>query len=283
MVEWVYTPNALMPEGATFPQGVSRYAAVVEYDGSRYSGWQRQNHSPSVQACVEAALSKVANQSLSVACAGRTDSGVHGTFQVIHWDTSARRECGNWLKGANVNLPSDIKLQWVGRVNEEFHARFSATARTYRYIVCNTPQKPAILNGGVTWEPKPLDIDAMNAACPALLGEQDYSAFRAAGCQSRSHFRNVTAARWQRVGSYLVFEITANAFLLHMVRNIVGSMLEVGRGRQSSTWISELLQSADRTLAAPTAPPNGLYLVGVDYPPGYDLPPSPTGPLTFGC
>jgi tRNA pseudouridine38-40 synthase len=271
-----------VPEGELLPEGVRRIAAAVEYDGSSFCGWQRQTHSPSVQAEVETALTTVANQPVTIACAGRTDTGVHGTNQIIHFDTGADRTPRNWLLGANANLPFGIRVHWVSEQPAQFHARFSATARTYRYLIANQPQRPAICHHGLTWEKKLLNESLMNQAAQQLIGEQDFSSFRAAGCQSRSPNRNVHAVNVWRQGNLVVVEITANAFLHHMVRNIVGSLLCVGRGSQPVEWLGSLLQKKDRTQAPATAPANGLYLVTVRYPGHFEMPSFIPGPLFIG-
>lgn len=275
---WVYLTNGLLPDDQILPEGIRRIAAAVEYDGSSFCGWQRQTHSPSVQAEVEAALTSVANQPVTVACAGRTDTGVHGTNQIIHFDTSAERVPRNWLLGANANLPFSIRVHWVEEKPAQFHARFSATARTYRYLIANQPQRPAICHHGLAWEKRSLNESLMHQAAQQLLGEHDFSSFRAAGCQSRSPNRNVHAVNIWRQGTLVIVEITANAFLHHMVRNIIGSLLCVGRGDQPVDWLEALLQKKDRTQAPATAPANGLYLVGVNYPDNFEIPEFIPGP-----
>lgn len=276
---WVYTPNAKIPEGQSLPPGVKRYAAVVTYDGSAFCGFQKQKHSPSVQQELERALSAVANAELVVSCAGRTDTSVHASYQVIHFDTSAERTGRNWVKGANSQLPDSVSVLWAGQVSEQFHARFSATSRTYKYIMHCSPARPAILAQGVTWVPYTLNAAAMQEACQYLLGEQDFSAFRGAGCQSLSPNRNITRASITAVGELLVFEVSANAFVLHMVRNIIGSLMEVGFGRRDPSWIAELLRGKDRRKSAATASPKGLYLADVCYPEYFGLPLSSGGPI----
>lgn len=261
---------------------LQRWAAVVEYDGSAYNGWQRQKHSTTVQQQVEQALSRVANEAVTLVCAGRTDSGVHATNQVIHFDSAAAREPRNWLLGANANLPLDIRLRWVGAVANDFSARFSARKRTYRYVIHNSAHPPALFQRNVTWVSERLDAVAMHRAGQQLLGEQDFSSFRAAGCQSNTPFRCVEHLRVHRFGELVVVEICANAFLHHMVRNIVGALLAVGKGAQSEAWLGELLRHRDRTLAPPTAPANGLYLVGVEYPPNCGVAVLPFGPVLLG-
>lgn len=278
-LDWVYSPNCKIPEGQSLPAGIKRYAAVVSYDGSAFCGFQKQKHSPSVQQELERALSSVADEELIVSCAGRTDTAVHASHQVIHFDSSAERSGRNWLKGANSRLPDSISILWAGQVPERFHARFSATSRTYRYVMHASSARPAVLSQGVTWVRYPLNVELMQAACEHLLGEQDFSAFRGAGCQSNSPYRNITSARVVKLGQLVVFEVSANAFVLHMVRNIVGSLMEVGFARQKPGWIAELIAGKDRCKSAATAAPNGLYLVDVDYPQNFGIAELERGPL----
>ena len=268
-----------MPEGQELPSGVSRFAAIVQYQGADFCGFQRQKHSPSVQQELEQALSYVADCPLKIHCAGRTDTAVHASHQVIHFDTSAERSGYSWVQGANSQLPDSISLIWADKISQDFHARFSAGARTYRYVIDNSPTRPAIMAAAVTWFKKPLDISLMQQSCEYLLGEQDFSAFRGSGCQSNSPWRNVHKANVYRRGNLVIFEITANAFLLHMVRNIVGSLLEVGTARQKPQWIQQLLAQGDRCKSAATAAPDGLYLVAVDYPARFGLPALAKGPV----
>ncbi len=249
-----------------------RIAAGVEYNGSRYHGWQYQSNSLAVQQLVEAALSKVANQPITVMCAGRTDTGVHATAQVIHFDSHAQRAEHSWVFGANTNMPFDISLLWARPVSDDFHARFSATARRYRYVINNRWTRTALFNSLVSSYHKALDADAMHTAAQSLLGEQDFSAFRAAECQSNTPMREVFALDVLRVGDYIYIDIEANAFLHHMVRNIVGVLLAIGMGDRPVSWAAEVLALRDRRQAGVTAPPNGLYLVDVQYPAHYGLP-----------
>ncbi len=259
--------------------GVCKLALGIEYDGSRYYGWQRQQEVRSVQARLEQALSQVANHEVKVFCAGRTDAGVHGTGQVVHFETTSARKDAAWTLGVNANLPDDIAVRWVKAVPEEFHARFSATARRYRYVIYNHRLRPAILNGGVTHYHQPLDAERMHRAGQCLLGENDFTSFRAVQCQSRTPWRNVMHLNVSRHGAYVVVDIKANAFVHHMVRNIVGSLMEIGCGNQPESWMAELLAAKDRKLAAATAKAEGLYLVSVDYPARFALPTPPMGPL----
>lgn len=256
-----------------------KVALGIEYQGSNYYGWQRQREVRSVQSCLELALSKVANHPVEVFCAGRTDAGVHATGQVLHFETTAQRADAAWTLGVNAHLPADISVRWAKSVDLAFHARFSATARRYRYIICNQRLRPAILGNGMTHYYHPLQAELMQLAAQSLLGEQDFTSFRAMQCQSRSPWREVHHVSVWRQAQYIVVDIKANAFVHHMVRNIVGSLLEVGAGNRPVTWIAELLAAKDRTLAAATARPEGLYLVAVDYPANFALPSAEIGPL----
>ncbi|MGF1739672.1 tRNA pseudouridine(38-40) synthase TruA [Vibrio profundum] len=256
-----------------------RIALGIEYDGARYFGWQRQREVRSVQQELEKALSVVANGPIEVQCAGRTDAGVHGTGQVVHFDTEASRKVVAWSMGANANLPKDITVRWAKEVDEEFHARFTATARRYRYVIFNNALRPAILGAGVSHYHGALDAEKMHQAGQQLLGENDFSSFRAAHCQSRSPWRNMMHLNVSRHGNYVVIDIKANAFVHHMVRNIVGSLIVVGKNEQPPEWIGWLLQQKDRKLAGATAKAEGLYLVDVDYPEVFELPRVAIGPL----
>lgn len=256
-----------------------RIALGIEYDGSQVYGWQRQREVPSVQQYLEEALGKVADSPIQVQCAGRTDAGVHATGQVVHFECDAERNMRAWTLGVNANLPDAVAVKWAKQVDSAFHARFSATARRYRYIIYNHKMRPAIARGGLTHIHMPLDAERMQQSAQALLGEQDFSAFRAALCQSKSPWRNVEYIRVYRTGDYVVIDIKANAFVHHMVRNIAGSLIEVGAGLQPVEWVGELLAGKDRTQAAATAKPNGLYLTQVSYPAHFALPDNPPGPL----
>ncbi len=249
-----------------------KMALGIEYDGSRYCGWQRQNEVTSIQACLESALFKIARQPISLCCAGRTDAGVHATGQVVHFMTTVLRPDTAWTLGMNAHLPPDIAVRWVKRVAQDFHARFSATARRYLYIIFNHSHRPAVLARGVTHYHRPLDAVRMANAAQCLVGEHDFTSFRAVQCQSRTAWRNIKHINVTRQGAYVIVDIKANAFVYHMVRNIVGSLLEIGCGKQDVHWISELLAQKDRTCAAATAKAEGLYLVSVDYPDHFDLP-----------
>ena len=253
-------------------------AAAIEYDGSKYCGWQKQIHSPSIQHEVELALSNIANEPIDTICAGRTDTGVHGLNQIIHFDTISERSSRQWLLGANANLPKNIRIHWIDKKKPEFHARYSALTRTYRYYISNQFYRSALQHNHLTWEKNNLDEKLMNIASMHLLGEHDFTSFRAAGCQSLSPNRSVQFVKAWREDNLVIFEITANSFLHHMVRNIVGSLIIIGKGERPPEWISSLISERDRTIAAPTAPSNGLYLFGVDYPEEFCIPKYKFGP-----
>ncbi len=249
-----------------------RWAVGIEYAGSAYLGWQRLGHGPSVQASVEEALGRVAAHPVHVVCAGRTDAGVHARCQVVHFDSAADRSPRAWTLGATSALPADIAVRWAQPVADEFHARFSAQSRRYRYRILNRPVRPALEHAFVAWERLPLDATRMHEAARSLLGEHDFSAFRAQACQERHPRRTVLAARVARVGDEVHVEIEANAFLHHMVRNIVGSLLPIGRGEQPIQWLRQLLDGRTRAVAGPTAPPQGLLFLGPRYPVACGMP-----------
>ncbi len=249
-----------------------RIALGIEYDGTDFMGWQRLSHGPSVQAAVERALSTVADAPIQVTCAGRTDAGVHARCQVVHFDTDAERPMRGWVLGGCANLPTSIAVLWARTVADEFHARHGARARRYRYSILNRPVRAALDARYVTWERNPLDAHAMHEAAQALIGEHDFSAFRAIACQARHPRREVREVRVTREGDRVHVEIEANAFLHHMVRNIVGSLLPVGRGERPGAWVAELLAGRDREVAGPTAPASGLAFIGPRYPATWGLP-----------
>ena len=256
-----------------------RIALGVRYDGSRYHGWQEQIDLDTVQGRLERALSRVANHSINVTCAGRTDAGVHASGQVVHFNSDADRSDYSWVFGANSNLSHDISVTWAKTVSHDFHARFSATARRYRYVLFNHSVRPGILRHAVGWYYRPLDEAAMHEAGQYLLGEHDFSAYRGAGCQAKTPHRTIYEFSVNRYRRMIVIEILANAFLLHMVRNIGGVLIAVGSGDKPAVWAKEVLESRDRQSAAVTVAPNGLYLVDVDYPDEFDLPKNPIGPF----
>ncbi len=250
-----------------------KIALGIEYDGSHFSGWQMQPHGiRTVQGELEKALSIIANEKIQVVCAGRTDTGVHATGQVVHFETQSIRSEKAWVQGVNAHLPDDVSSLWSCEVNEDFSARFTATARQYRYIIFNRRARPAILSKKATWRYDSINVDAMHKAAQALIGEQDFSSFRSSSCQAKHARRNVHYVNVHRSRDFIYIDIKANAFLHHMVRNIVGSLLEVGMGEKSPEWIADLLVLQDRTKAGITAPADGLYMVKVTYPDEYNLP-----------
>ncbi len=249
-----------------------KFALGVEYDGREFHGFETQPNGRTVQACLEAALSEVADHTVRTTCAGRTDAGVHALGQVIHFESQAERPLNAWVFGANTHLPADVSVNWSRCVPDEFHARFSATARRYRYVILNRNTRPAALRGRVSWEYRPLDVERMQTAAGYLLGEHDFTSFRAAGCQSRSAVRRIHRLEVSRRGLYVFIDVSANAFLLHMVRNIAGVLMDIGAGKSQVDWANEVLRAADRRRGGVTAPPDGLYLVQVDYPAQYRLP-----------
>lgn len=243
-----------------------RIALVLEYDGSHYHGWQAQTGLHTVQQAVEQAVSKVADSPISVICAGRTDTGVHATNQVIHFDTDKERSIRAWIHGVNSFLPKDICIKWGKELPEEFHARYSATARRYRYVIYNGVVRPALLRSNVTWQYRQLDHRLMHQGAQILLGENDFTSFRSVECQSNTPMRNVHKLQVTRTNDLVIIDITANAFLHHMVRNIAGVLIAVGSGKHPVSWVEEVLKAKDRRLGAETAPSYGLYLVQVTYP-----------------
>jgi len=267
---------AAAPEAAA---AVSRVAACVEYRGSAYRGWQRQQSGvASVQQAVEKALSRVANHPVQVFCAGRTDAGVHASCQVIHFDSNAVRTPRNWIHGANANLPADISLSWVQPMGMDFHARFSAVARRYRYVIYNDPIRPAHLAHEVTWNYRPLDVSLMRHAAHALLGTHDFTSYRAVGCQAKSPIKTIHHLELLEYGRFIVLDIRANAFLHHMVRNIAGVLIQIGPGERPVEWAEQVLVARDRAQGGLTAPAFGLYLVDVTYPEEFVLPDRYLGP-----
>ncbi len=250
---------------------MTRIALGIVYDGHAWQGWQTQPHGQTVQDCVEAALSKFAAQAVATVCAGRTDTGVHALNQVIHLDTDAIRSEESWVRGTNAHLPASIAIQWARQVPDTFHARFSAVARSYTYVILNTRVRHPLWEARVGWVHQPLDVAAMEVAARDLLGEHDFSSFRSSQCQAKSPVRTMQSVAITAQGSKIVVQLTANAFLHHMVRNIMGALVQVGQGRQGVNYVSELLLARDRTLGAPTFSAQGLYLTDVKYP-DYDFP-----------
>lgn len=259
--------------------GAGRVALAFEYDGRNFHGWQLQKSGVrSVEAELTRAVARVANHPVDLVCAGRTDAGVHASYQIAHFDTPSIRNLRSWVMGINTALPDDISVHWAGNGVGDFHARFSATYRRYRYVIYNHPVRPGIQRGQVSWTFRPLDAERMHAAAQALAGEHDFSSFRAAGCQSRTPVRFLERIAVTRKRDFVVIDVQANAFLHHMVRNIAGALMAVGSGKQRPEWIHEILVARDRTAAGVTAPPHGLYLVDVGYPDEFRVPLAECGP-----
>jgi len=249
-----------------------RLALGIEYDGAAFAGWQQQRHARSVQGDLQRALTRVADQPIELTAAGRTDAGVHALEMVAHFDTSAVRPLHAWVLGANANLAADLTVLWAQEVAGDFHARHDAQARHYLYRILDRPLRPALERNRVCWIRHALDAPRMHEAAQCLVGHHDFSAFRAADCQSSTPLRYLTDIAVERCGPCVEIRLRANAFLQHMVRNIVGSLIPVGRGLQPAAWLARVLQDRDRRLAGPTAPPQGLYFVAAEYPAGICLP-----------
>ncbi len=256
-----------------------RIALGIEYSGESYCGWQSQKNSPSVQQTVEIVLSKIANQPIKLFCAGRTDTGVHATFQVAHFDITVDRPMSAWLRGANNTLPQDVSIIWAQQVNEDFHARFSAVSRRYRYIIQNSEHPPAILANKVSWYRRRLNAESMHLGAQYLLGKQDFKSFQASSCQANTSIRTIGSAQVKQHNQLIFIDIEANAFLHHMIRNIVGALLKVGDGCEQPHYIEKIIAFKDRTKAPDTAKPHGLYLVGVGYPEEFHIPKAIIAPL----
>lgn len=255
---------------------LKRIVLGVQYDGANWRGWQTQPSGGTVQDTLEAALKRFALVDIATTCAGRTDAGVHALEQVVHFDTVLDREMFSWVRGVNAFLPPSIAVRWACETprdgQDEFHARFSATARTYHYVIYNHPVRSPLLSGKAGWVFRPLQVEPMRVAASHLLGTHDFSAFRAAECQAKSPIKTMHDIRIERRGDLIVVTLTANAFLHHMVRNIVGSLIVVGNGNQRPEWVAEILASRNRSLAAPTFMPDGLYLAKIAYDAKWCLP-----------
>ncbi|EEF24066.1 pseudouridylate synthase, putative [Ricinus communis] len=249
-----------------------RVVLGLEYDGSRFCGWQSQPSGAAVQDCLQTALAQMAGHEVKVSAAGRTDAGVHALSQVAHFDTAVTRPQNAWVRGVNAFLPTGVRVLWASEVDVEFHARFSAERRSYQYVLQVSPVAPAVLSGKVGWYHRPLDLKAMRNAASILLGEHDFSAFRASECQAKTPIKHLIQADIRQFDNVILFEFTASAFLHHMVRNLVGSLVYVGKGEHPPEWMRTLLEQKDRRLAAPTFMPDGLYLTGVHYDPRWNLP-----------
>ena len=256
-----------------------RIALGLEYDGSAFCGWQTQPGGCGVQDHLQGALARFVDAPIEVTAAGRTDAGVHAIAQVVHFDSPARRDAYSWVRGTNTFLDPHARVVWAAEVPDDFHARFHARSRTYRYLLVDAPVAPAVLGGLAGWHHQPLDVDAMAEAARALLGTHDFTSFRDSQCQAKTPVRELLEARVARVDGLIAFTFRANAFLHHMIRNIVGSLVYVGAGRQPRGWVAELLEARDRRLAAPTFAPDGLYLAAVEYDRALGLPAFPRHPL----
>lgn len=256
-----------------------RIALGVEYDGSLYHGWQSQKGLRTVQQVIENALSSVADEPITIVCAGRTDTGVHASNQVIHFDCHKDRSVRSWVYGTNSNLPKDVCIKWAKEMPDDFHARFSASARQYRYVIYNGNVRPAVLRSAVTWHYRQLNHEIMHKAAQQLIGELDFTSFRSVECQSKTAMRNVHEISVTRRADMVIIDITANAFLHHMVRNIAGVLIAVGSYRHPQEWVKEVLEAKDRKLGAETAPPYGLYLVNVLYPEQFTMVSVQPGPI----
>lgn len=257
-----------------------RFALGIDYEGTHYRGWQTQQEGvPSIQSTIEDVLSRIADHPVTIHAAGRTDAGVHASGMVAHFDTHAIRGHKSWLLGSNTWLPKDIALRWIHPVSEDFHARFKAVARRYRYIIFNSGQRSSQLAGKVTWHYHPLNFDRMKIAASYLVGQHNFNSFRAVGCQSRNPNRHVHFLHLTKRGSFIILDIQADGFLHHMVRNIAGVLMAIGEGKAEPEWVQELLRVQDRTQGGVTASGSGLYFVDALYPPEFELPKEPLGPL----
>ncbi|MBF1801537.1 tRNA pseudouridine(38-40) synthase TruA [Alloalcanivorax profundimaris] len=259
---------------------MTRIALAVEYDGSAFHGWQTQQPGVrTVQEEVEKGLSRVADHPVTLICAGRTDAGVHATGQVCHFDSDADRDMKAWVMGGNRFIPDDVAIRWAVPVDDDFHARFSAHRRCYRYVIYNHPRPPALFRRQVTWNHRPLDVDAMARASQHLVGTHDFTSYRSVHCQAKSPVKTLTRFQIHRRGPLIVLEVEANAFLMHMVRNMAGVLMSIGAGHRDPDWARQVLEARDRTQGGVTAPPYGLYLVEIGYPEAFPLPDHPRGPL----
>lgn len=275
-----YARNGEVVADTVWPEAMQRVALAVEYNGADFHGFQVQpNGVTTVQQALERALSKLADEPISLVCAGRTDAGVHATGQVIHFDTLAKRPEKAWMLGTRPHLPDTVSVAWAKNVCPRFHARFSAQARTYRYLISDRKAASGLLHHQITWSSRPLDVGLMREGATYLLGEHDFTSFRATQCQARSPVRCIHHLHIIRCGDLIVLEVQANAFLHHMVRNIVGVLMRVGAGDANPLWVSEVLAACDRKVGGVTAKAHGLYLVAVNYPAEFGLPKVSPGPF----
>jgi tRNA pseudouridine38-40 synthase len=249
-----------------------RVVLGLEYCGLGFCGWQSQLQGCGVQDALETAVSAIAKMKIGVIAAGRTDTGVHAAFQVVHFDTTVNRPLTAWVRGVNSHLPPGVAVLWAREVSDDFHARFSANQRGYRYVLLNHPVRPGLNHGLIGWYHRPLDVAVMNQAAALLIGQHDFSAFRAAACQAKSPTKDLRRVQVERRGDYLVYDFLADGFLHHMVRNLMGCLIQIGAGAQSPEWAQAILESRDRSLAAPTFDAAGLYLTHIRYPAHFALP-----------
>ena len=259
-------------DGRSAEDRLGRIAMGVEYDGSAFSGWQTQRHARSVQQCLEQAISAVAAHPIRVHCAGRTDAGVHGLGQVVHFDTTAERSGRSWVLGTNANLPDDVAVRWARPVSGAFHARFNATGRHYRYLILCRPTRSALWRNRAVWTHRLLDVERMREAAWPLVGQHDFTSFRALACQAKSPVRTIRYLEFEQRVDLIELRVGADGFLHHMVRNLAGVLMAIGRCDAEVGWTTELLALRDRARGGVTAPPQGLYLTRVDYPADFDLP-----------
>lgn len=276
----MYTRNCELKPDMKFPEGMRRMCLSLEYNGAGFHGFQAQKSGvKTVQSSLEKALSSIADEDIKLVCAGRTDAGVHASSQIVHFDTMAVRPDKAWTLGANARVDKGISIKWAKHVQPSFHARFSASARTYRYLIFNHPTRLALLSDCVTWQKRPLNFANIIQASRYLLGENDFSSFRSSQCQARNPVRTIHHIKFSRSGDIRVMEVRANAFLHHMIRNIVGVLMAIGAGDKPVSWVKDVLQARDRTQAGVTGPPNGLYLTKVEYDSGFALPAVDSGPF----
>jgi tRNA pseudouridine38-40 synthase len=276
----LYARNGEIVGDTLWPEGMQRVALAIEYKGTDFHGFQTQpNGVKTVQQALELALSKVADETITLVCAGRTDAGVHATNQVIHFDTLAKRLPKAWVMGTRPHLPDVVGVKWAQNVSPTFHARFSALNRTYRYLISDAKTSSALLHDQITWSSRPLSIEKMREAAAYLVGRHDFTSFRATQCQAKSPVRQIYYLHLVRRGNLIVLEVQANAFLHHMVRNIVGVLLAVGAGDKPASWVNDILAAKNRSAGGVTAKPYGLYLVSVDFPEEFKLPTALPGPL----
>ncbi len=262
----LFTRNCEVTDDCDYPEGMRRIALGIEYVGHFFHGFQAQTHdTQTIQHGLESALSAIANEPIKLVCAGRTDAGVHATNQVVHFDTTAERLEKAWLRGANTQLPKGISIRWVSDVPPSFHARFSAKSRTYRYVIYNTSTPSALLDRHVTWDRRRLDVQLMQKASQVLIGTHDFSAFRASQCQANNPVRTMHRIDVSQKDDFIIVEVQATAFLYHMVRNIIGVITAVAAGEKPLAWVKEVLDSQNRQCGGVTAPPDGLYLVAIEY------------------